>query len=292
MYNIEDKFLYEVLEDYQDEESNDEKDNIFQAFMKALWSSSNTRRVYKKDFSFSIPQKILNSNIGKIFYAHSSITFMTYKSKSSDQDYINLIRQKINNMYTLLCDDRVCIAPEYMSAIKYPKQLYHRFLKTPHTFDPLSLTKLLDDNIANLPIIKEKYINRKLHLTWTEYQALIETYLQRCFINYRPLDENESAQEFRYDIDFITEDNYCVRYLCKSISGYMRNFQKEYYSIHRCRDMHLTYCRCGSLFDKRSNRQCCCPACQKEITKAKTRLRVQKHRKTSGNDLEKRCNPL
>lgn len=292
MYNIEDKFLYEVLEDYQDTQSENEKHDIFQAFMKTIWSSSNTRRVYKKDFTFSIPAKLLRTDIGQIFYTHSSITFLSYKSKSSDKDYISLVRQKINNMYTLLCDERVCIAHEYMDAIKYSKQLYHRFLKDPSSFDRSSLTKLLDDNIENLPIIKKKYTNRKLHLTWSEYQVLIETYLQRCFFNYKPISENDSGQDFLLDIDFITEDNYCIRYLCKSLAGYMRNFQKEYYSIHRNRTMNLTYCNCGSLFDKRSNRQTHCPACQKEITKMKTRLRVAKYRNTSCNDLENPLKPL
>ena len=67
MYDISDKFLYEILDDYKDTVLEKEKENIINAFMKLIWSSKNKRSVSQKSLKFSVYKTQLETDIGKIF---------------------------------------------------------------------------------------------------------------------------------------------------------------------------------------------------------------------------------
>lgn len=269
IYNTEDKYMYEILDDYKCETDETLKNEIFKVFCSAIWSSDNKRRVLKKDIKFKVKNDLLNTDIGQIFNTWSIITYTGYKPKTNDTDFISLIRQKVNNIYTNMFDDKVILRKEYMQLIKTPQKLYYRWLKG-EEFNPDELTTLIDDVINEAEIVKEKLAKEKMKLSWNEYKKVVEKYFRKMFDNFIPLDEYETKNEMVLTIDTWNEDNYCIRYFCKGLNGYFKNYQKEYYGLYvpsigkdilklkRCKN-------CGCLFKYNAPNQINCPKCQENL---------------------------
>ena len=246
MYEINDKYLYEILDDFKDAQSEEEKNEIINEFMKLIWASKNKRVVNKKYITFKVLKGLLDTDIGKIFNKHSSIEYTSYKSMSKQQDFVSLIRQKVNNLYTNHCDGRICIRKEYMDLIKKPKQMYYRW-KDGEEFNTTTLLSQIEEIIQQSEAIKEKYAKQKMNISWNEYKTLIAPYFKRMFKNYIPLEDFEDKTKLVINSESWNEDNFAIAYLCKGLDGYMRMYQKKYYNIPE----HKKYRRCeicGSMF--------------------------------------------
>lgn len=256
MYDINDKYLYEILDDFKDAQSEEEKNNIINEFMKLIWASKNKRVVNKKYITFKVLSGLLDTDIGKIFNKYSSIEYTSYKSMSKQQDFVNLIRQKINNLYTNHCDGRVCIRKEYMDLIKKPKQMYYRW-KNGEEFDTNTLTSQIEEIMKQSEVVKEKYAKQKMDIEWYKYKTLITPYFKRMFENYIPLEDFEDKTKLVINSESWNEDNFAIAYLCKGLDGYMRNYQKKYYRLPR--NKKYDYCECGGMFvqnDKNNKFKC------------------------------------
>ncbi len=48
MYNCTDLFLYEIIEDFKQADTEELRDEIFSSFCAAIWASGNKRRTYVK----------------------------------------------------------------------------------------------------------------------------------------------------------------------------------------------------------------------------------------------------
>ena len=286
MYDIQDKFLYEILDDYKDAVDDKEKDEIVSAFMKLIWACKNKRSVFQKDLRFSVSKSLLDTDIGQIFNTYSAISYTSYRSMSKNTDFVSLIRQKVNNIYTNLCDGNVCFKKEYMDLIKLPKQMYYRW-KSGEEYDVCSLIDQLEDILVEANKVKEKYAKQKMNIEWYKYKTLIVPYFKRMFENYIPLEKFEDKTHLTIDINTWNEDNFAVAYLCKGLDGYMRDYQKEYYGVKKRRNSNLVYCDCGNLYDKKTNNQKKCLVCQDKINKEKSNERVKNFRNKPCNDSEK-----
>lgn len=262
MYNSNDKYLYEILDDYKDATTDKEKDEIISSFMKLIWGSKNKRKIYKKDLRFSVPTSQLDNKIGQIFNMYSEVSYMSYKSMSKETDFISLIRQKINNIYTNLCDGDVCLKKEYMDLIKQPKQLYYRW-KNGEVYDADTLLLQLEGMVVKSVSVKEKFAKQKMNIEWNTYKTLITPYFKRMFNNYIPLEKFEDKNLLTLDIDTWNEDNFAVAYLCKGLDGYMRMYIKQYFGVRQHKN--YSYClSCGKLFEKHNNKHKYCTICSKE----------------------------
>jgi hypothetical protein len=260
MYNIDDKFLYEILDDYKEVTEENDKDEILNSFMKLIWSSKNQRNVFQKEIKFKVSNDLLETDTGKIFDNYSSIPYVSYKSMSKDTDFVSLIRQKINNIYTNLCDKKVCMKKGYMDLIKKPKQMYFRWVSG-EVYDIKSLQDILNDILTEAELVKENFSKQKMDIKWDEYKKLIVSFFKRMFENFIPLEDYENKNELTLDIDMWNEDNFAVAYLCKGLDGYMKMYQKKYYNISE----HKTYdrCECGNMFVKTGKNHKYCPECKK-----------------------------
>lgn len=256
MYDFEDKFLYEILDDYKDSESNKGKEEILSDFMNLIWSSDNKRIITQKKITFTVIKSLLETDIGQIFNQYSSIPYTSYKSISKETDFISLLRQKINNIYTNLCDGRVCLKKEYMDLIKSPKQMYYRW-KNGEIFDVNTLSDKLNEIVKQSESVKEEYAKQKMNISWNDYKKLIKGYFARMFENYIPLEEYEDKTQLTINTEAWCEDNFAIAYLCKGLDGYMRNYQKEYYNLQR--NKIYGRCDCGGMFiqSKQNNRFKC-----------------------------------
>lgn len=265
MYNTDDKYLYEILDDYKDATKEIEKHEIVNAFMKLIWASSNKRRIFHKDLRFSVTKSLLQTDIGKIFNTYSDINYISYRSMTKDIDFVSLLRQKINNLYTNLCDGRVCLKKEYMDLIKLPKQMYYRW-RSGEEYDVVTLPSQIEDIIIQSEKIKEKYAKQKMNISWNDYKKLIPIFFSRMFDNYIPLEYYEDKTKLTIDIETWNEDNFAIAYFCKGLDGYMRNYQKEYYGVKRNKKIkRCLNCGCIMYDTDKTKPHKYCTKCKKTI---------------------------
>jgi len=259
IYNIDEKFMYEILGDYKDALRIEEKNEIFNKFCSSIWGNDNKRRITNREIKFNVRKDLLSTEIGKIFETWSVIPYISYKQKTNNTDYASLIRQKTNNIYTNMFDGTVCLRKEYMDLIKTPKTLYFRWCKGEH-YSAKELTKEIDDRIDDSISIKEKYAKQKMKLPWNDYKNIVEGYFRKMFDNYICLDDYEDKTKLTLHIDTWNEDNFCVGYFCRSLDGEIRKYQKKYYGISD----HKTYKRCekcGNLFSVNYHNKKLCDNC-------------------------------
>lgn len=256
MYDINGKYLYEILDDYKDTFDDSKKDEILKSFMKLVWSSKNKRIISNRVIKFNVLDSLIDTEIGQVFNEYSCIKYTVYKSMTKQRDFVSLIRQKINNIYTNMCDGRVCTRKEYMDLIKLPKKLYYRW-KNGEEYDIATLTSQIDDALKDAELIKEKYANQKMDISWGNYKKLVAGYFKSMFNNYIPLEDYEDKTLLSVHTGAWHEDNFAIAYFSKGLDGYMKMYQKKYYGLPE----HRLYgrCECGGMFvqSKQNNRFKC-----------------------------------
>lgn len=261
IYNCNGKYLYEIIEDYKDSSLEEEKDDIFKSFCSSIWKSNNKRRVYTKVIRFKIKPTLLETDIGKIFNAWAEVEYKGYKSMSSETDWCSLIRQKINNLYTNYFDKEVILKPEYMNLLKVPKRLYFNYIDG-NQYKSEEITKLIDDAMSESIKVKEKLQLEKMVLKWSDYTELINGFLKTAFNNCKLIGDYEDKTSISTRFDFLTEDNFYIKYFCKSINGEIQKWQKKYYGIKRKHKEKYGRCKsCGKVFEIKNKNQKYCEEC-------------------------------
>ncbi len=261
-----DKYLYEIIDDYKSADSTEEKNEIFNSFCSSVWGNKNKRRVYNRQIKFKVRSDLLESEIGQIFNTWSEVDYVGYKSMTKDTDWCSLIRQKINNLYTIYFDDEVILKKDYMNLLKTPYNLYYRWIKGVE-MNANELTNVIEDSIYKAAELKSVYQKQKMKLSWNDYKKVIEEFLQRAFDNCKLIEdyENENITN-KYIYNFITEDNFYISYICKSLEGEMLKWQKEYYGLQRGRNKQYKRCKeCGALIEKTNNRIQYCSGCKRKM---------------------------
>ena len=276
IYECEDLFLYEIIEDYKEAKTEEEKDDIFKSFCSSIWSSDNKRRIYKKSIRFNVRKDLLQTELGQVFDVWSDIEYTYYKSMIKDENWHSIIRQKINNIYTRYFDKEVILNKEYMNLLKIPKKLYYQWISG-IDMNAETVTELIDDAIDNARKTKSKLQQEKMSLSWNEYKKVIEEFLRRCFDNCKLIGEYEDKTKIITIFNFLTEDNFYVGYICRSLEGEILKWQKKYYNI---RD-HKKYSRCkqcGSMIEKTGNKRLYCDKCAKAKERERKRKIAYKYR--------------
>lgn len=212
-----------------------------------------------KTIHFKVRKDLLNTELGQVFDTWSGIEYRYYKSMTKDENWCAIIRQKINNIYTRYFDKEVILNKEYMDLLKKPKLMYFDWLFGTE-MDADAVTNIIDDVIDEAGKLKQRFQMEKMTLSWNEYKKVIEGFLRRCFDNCKLIEEYEDKTQIINNYDFITEDNFYVKYINRSLDGEMRKYQKQYYGI---RD-HKKYSRCkrcGGIIEKTGNKRLYCDDC-------------------------------
>ena len=281
IYDCNETFLYEIIEDYKEAENNEVKDEIFNSFCSSIWSSDNKRRTYMKTIHFKVRKDLLNTELGQVFDTWSGIEYRYYKSMTKDENWCAIIRQKINNIYTRYFDKEVILNKEYMDLLKKPKLMYFDWLSGTE-MDTDAVTNIIDDVIDEAEKLKQRFQMEKMTLSWNEYKKVIEGFLRRCFDNCKLIGEYEDKTQIVNNYDFITEDNFYVKYINRSLNTYFQNYQKDYYSVRRGHNNKYSRCkRCGGIIEKTNNRVIYCKECGKEMNRINTKNRMKKSRKSN-----------
>lgn len=244
-----DKYLYEIIDDYKNANSEEEKNEIFNSFCSSIWGSKNKRRVYVKTIRFKVKSDLLDSEIGQIFNSWSEVDYVGYRAMTKNTDWCSLIRQKINNLYTRYFDDEVILKKDYMNLLKTPYILYYRWIKGVE-MNADELINVIESSIYKANELKSVYQKQKMKLSWNEYKKIIEEFLQRAFNNCKLIEDYENEKlTNKYIYELASEDNFYISYICNSLEGEMMMWQKKYYEVRQ----HQSYKRCkecGKMIEK------------------------------------------
>lgn len=284
IYECDDSFLYEIIEDYKEAKTEEEKDDIFKSFCSSIWSSNNKRRTYKKSINYNVRKDLLGTELGQVFDTWSDVEYTYYKSMTKDENWHSIIRQKINNIYTRYFDKEVILGKEYMDLLKTPKKLYYQWISG-IDMKAETVTEIIDDAMDNAEKVKARLQREKMSFPWNEYKKVIEGFLKRCFDNCKLIGEYEDKTKINTMLDFLTEDHFYVGYICKSLEGEILKWQKKYYGI---RD-HKKYSRCkqcGSIIEKTGNKRMYCDKCA-EISKMESNRKANKKYKNKKRENRK-----
>lgn len=250
IHDCNEVFLYEIIEDYKESKSYEEKDEIFNSFCSSIWSSNNKRRIYTKTIKFNVRKDLINTEIGQVFNTWSEVEYKYYKSMTKDENWCSLIRQKINNIYTRYFDKEVILGKEYMDLIKTPKRLYFNWLSGVDMNEDI-ITEIIDTSIDNAEKVKRRLQMEKMELSWSKYKKVIEGFLRHCFDNCKLIGEYEDKTKISTQLDFLTEDNFYVGYFCRSLDGEIRKWQKRYYGLPQSSRKGYTRCKqCGVIIQR------------------------------------------
>lgn len=264
IYDCNETFLYEIIEDYKETENNEVKDEIFNSFCSSIWGSDNKRRTYIKTIHFKVRKDLLNTELGQVFDTWSGIEYRYYKSMTKEENWCSIIRQKINNIYTRYFDKEVILNKEYMDLLKKPKLMYFDWLSGIE-MDTDIVTGIIDNTIDEAEKLKQRFQKEKMTLSLNEYKKIVEGFLRKCFDNCKLIEEYEDKTQIVNNYDFITEDNFYVKYINRSLNAYFQNYQKNYYSVKRGHNNKYSRCkRCGGIIEKTGNKRLYCDNCRKQ----------------------------
>ena len=262
IYDCNETFLYEIIEDYKETENNEVKDEIFNSFCSSIWASDNKRRTYMKTIHFKVRKDLLNTELGQVFDTWSEIEYRYYKSMTKEENWCSIIRQKINNIYTRYFDKEVILNKEYMDLLKKSKLMYFDWLSGTE-MDADTVTGIIDDAIDESEKLKQRFQMEKMTLSWNEYKKVIEGFLRKCFDNCKLIEEYEDKTQIINNYDFITEDNFYVKYINRYMDREIVQYQKKYYGVRQ----HKKYSRCkrcGGIIEKTGNKRLYCDDCRKQ----------------------------
>ena len=277
-----DKYLYEIIDNYKNSDSDEEKDDIFKSFCSSIWSSENKRRVYTKTIRFSVRKDLLQTDVGQVFDVWSEVEYTGYKAMTKETDWCSLIRQKVNNLYTRYFDKDVILKKDYMNLLNTPKRLYYQWIDDIE-MDADKLTTIIDDAIDDAQKLKITYQKQKMELSWSEYKKVIEGFFQRCFDNCKLIEDYEKDSKYCGIYDFMNEDNFYIKYFCKCLETYMKNYQKQYYGLYvkgsKNKGYKIKRCKtCGKMIKNTGNKKMYCDECAKNSKKESNKLSDKKYR--------------
>ena len=263
--------MYEIIERYKETETEEGKEVIFKSFCEEIWRCENKRKTTVKAVKFKVRKDLLKTDLGQIFDMWSEIEYTGYKSMTKETDWCSLIRQKINNIYTLYFDKEVVLNRDYKNLLETPKRLYYRWIDGEEMYTD-TVTEIIDDAIDGSIKLKAQHQKEKMDLSWNDYKKVIEEQLLKI-INRCRLAEEYCKNTKIYDMR--NEDCLYISYFCKSIEGEMMKWQKRYYGVRE----HKKYKRCkicGALIENTGNKKMYCTPCAKENERKNAAIRKQR----------------
>jgi Rad3-related DNA helicase len=222
--------LNQLLEEYQ--ESGNKKE-ILNRFLNKLWGSKYKYKKYKKYYKYKVNSGLLNNrqDLIDLFNKYNQIEYTVCKSfySNSKINSVDYIRIHINNMYGYLFDKDVYYTNKHYNLLLTPKKEYFKVVDALKNGGNVEYEKVkfkIDKAFQEAETIKNQSIGKKHDMQFNQYKELINSYIQRIFDNYISIEEYEKKHgwELNVKIDGWHEDNYVIKYFCKSLTGYMRNY--------------------------------------------------------------------
>lgn len=280
--------LSEILEDYKEASDEQRKKEIIEYFTDLLWGSKFTYKTYKSYYKYQVSEELLgyNQDLIDLFNKYKVTEFTFCKSYyKKNLDSIDYIRVHLNNMYGYLTDSNVYLSKDYYQLLLSPKSEYYEAIeqiKNREMVNSFEIEERIKEALTKAEYIRDKSIDKKIKLKWSEYKSLVNTYIERLFNNFIPLHEYEQIHgwEMKVDIDGWNEDNYIIKYFNRSLTGYLRNYMKSL----QPKEIKFKQCNhCGTDFEVLSRNKKYCEPCLKQATKERRRINNQRYYKKFKN---------
>ena len=263
-------FLNEILDEYRDSDEVRKKE-ILNNFLELLWKSKCKYKKYRKYSTYKVNEKALNyrEDLINLFNKFNKLEYTVCKSYYKNKlDSIDYIRIHINNIYGYLFDKDVYYAKEYYTLLFTPKKEYFKIInliKENSDFNFNEIKNTIENAIKKAEEIKQKSINKKIKMKWSDYKKLVNSFIERIFNNYISVEEYEKKYgwDLRINVDGWSEDNYIIKYFCKSLTGYFRNYIRKFRGF-KYNDKIIHCIQCGIPIKQTSNRRKYCSSCRKE----------------------------
>ena len=277
-------FLNEILDEYRDSDEVRKKE-ILNNFLELLWKSKCKYKKYRKYSTYKVNEKALNyrEDLINLFNKFNKLEYTVCKSYYKNKlDSIDYIRIHINNIYGYLFDEDVYYAKEYYNLLFTPKKEYFKtinLIKNNCDFDINDVKNNIENAIKKAEEIKQKSINKKIKMKWSDYKKLVNSFIEKIFNNYMTIEEYEEKYgwDIRIDIDGWSEDNYIIKYFCKSLTGYFRNYIRKFRGF-KYNDKIIHCIQCGIPIKQTSNRRKYCKNCWKEKELERQRKKWHKYK--------------
>jgi len=274
-------FLSQILDEYK---ISNNKQEIIDKFINRLWDSEYGFKKYKKQYKYEVFNDLLDNrqDLIELFNKYNVVEYTVCRSfyKKKLLQPIDYIRIRINNMYGFLFDKDVYYNKKYYNLLLTPKKEYFRLVnmkKENGNIEDVKYDEVLN-NINNAfneaELIKQESINKKHNMNFNNYKKIINTYISRLFDNYICPEEYEKVHgwELKVVVDGWSEDNYVIRYFCKSLTLYMRSYIRDINkNIKKYKECEVCYIP----FLPTNNKSKYCSICAKEIDREKAKQRMQ-----------------
>lgn len=186
------------------------------------------------------------------------IPYLVARTSTTEKDGWSLLRQKVNNLYSRYCDADIITSREHRDAVFAIKSLYFAWRRGEIFLTVDELKNKIAEAKQKAEVIRQTAAREKMRLSWEEYQFKVEEFLLRCMENYKPI---AASGTFTVEVSYWSEDNYCVRYLCRCLDGYMKN-EYNVYTGNRVSKKRYKTCSCGRPFVVRGKNHKYCLVCK------------------------------
>jgi predicted RNA-binding Zn-ribbon protein involved in translation (DUF1610 family) len=278
-------FLNQILEEYK---LSNNKNDIINKFIEKLWNSEYIFKKYKKRYKFDVFDDLLDNrkDLIELFNKYNVVEYTvcgSFHKNKKKLESIDYIRIRLNNMYGFLFDKDVYYNRKYYNLLLTPKKEYFKLVnikKEKGNINDIKFEEVrinIEDALNETELIKQDSINKKYDINFNNYKKLINTYIERIFNNYKSIEEYEKDYkwELKISVDGWSEDNYVIKYFCKSLTGYMRNYVRD---VLNKSDQYKECKSCNILFHPTNIKNIYCPDCVIDVRRETKRNTWHKYK--------------
>jgi hypothetical protein len=244
---------------------------IIDEFRDRLWSSLPYQKI-NKYYSYRICEdKIQDDSVLKEFEKYKYIEYKILKSRYNLDNVMveDLVRARVNSNYGKYFDKEVYLGKQYYYQLVNYKNIYFKYINE-ECNNPIGE---LNNNTMLIDRYKQESIEKKIDLSWKDYKEFINGCIPKIFDNYIPMDNLVEEGRWRPNEKLEwDEDNYIVKYINKSLDGYIKNWITNYKKPKH------KFCKVCKIEINTKSKNKYCPSCAKEIKKIHDRERIRNAR--------------
>lgn len=240
---------------------------IIDEFRDRLWSSLPYQKM-NRYYSYRLCEDKIESNeILKELEKYKYVEYKVLRSRYDLNEVMveDLVKARVNSNYGKYFDNEVYLGKQYYYQLANYKNIYFRYING-------ECNNVIDEIGNNTKLVeqyKQESIEKKIKLSWKDYKDFINGCIPKIFDNYIPMDNLVEQGKWKPNDKLEwDEDNYIVKYINKSIDGYILTYINELKEKYNYIKEKQCY-NCNKLFRPKSNKAKHCDKCAKEIRRQK-----------------------
>lgn len=263
-------FLNEILEDYRDCNTTEQKQEIVQELMNSLIECDIKFEKKNKEYKYSIDYEKFKEHpdLIKVFEPYQTIQYKICNSFRNRKTLcpIKYLKVSIENMYGFFVDKDVYLGKKYYGMLKTPINEYYKALKLIDKgeggfIDSNLILEKINNNLRYAEELKAEKLKLKIDINKKQFYKLIEPYIARTIHRYRSIEQYEKEVGWINMVDVPwNEDNVIIAKIAIDLRGYLMNYVRD----RKPKEQVLKLCkRCEEQYEPTGSRQQYCLECSK-----------------------------